>query len=69
MSRHRRLLARQTGRTFVVTGANSGLGLEAARALVGCGAHVVLAVRDMAVGEEAAAGRGGVDERRRAGPD
>lgn len=59
LSRHRRLLARQTGRTFVVTGANSGLGLEAARALVGCGAHVVLAVRDTANGEKAAAALAG----------
>ena len=42
--------------TIVVTGANSGIGLEAARALVGRGAHVVLAVRDPARGELAAAG-------------
>jgi NAD(P)-dependent dehydrogenase (short-subunit alcohol dehydrogenase family) len=47
--------AGQTGGLFVVTGANSGIGLEAARALVGRGAHVVLAVRDIARGEEAAA--------------
>jgi NAD(P)-dependent dehydrogenase (short-subunit alcohol dehydrogenase family) len=38
-----------------VTGANSGIGLEAARELVGRGAHVVLAVRDTAKGEQAAA--------------
>jgi NAD(P)-dependent dehydrogenase (short-subunit alcohol dehydrogenase family) len=42
-------------RTFVVTGANSGIGLVAARALGGAGAHVVLAVRNTAKGERAAA--------------
>ncbi len=55
MSWHPRQLGQQTGRTFVVTGANSGIGLEAARELVGRGAHVVLAVRDTAKGEQAAA--------------
>jgi NAD(P)-dependent dehydrogenase (short-subunit alcohol dehydrogenase family) len=55
MTWHPRQLAEQTGRTFVVTGANSGIGLEAARGLVGRGAHVVLAVRDTVKGEEAAA--------------
>src|SRR3954467_2575248 len=44
----------QTGRTFVITGANSGIGLGAARALAAKGARVVLAVRDTAKGEEAA---------------
>ena len=50
-----RQLGEQTGRTFAVTGANSGIGLEAARGLVGRGADVVLLVRGTADGERAAA--------------
>ncbi|MCW2679135.1 MAG: putative oxidoreductase or Short-chain dehydrogenase [Frankiales bacterium] len=50
-----RQLAQQTGRTFVITGANSGIGREAARDLVARGAHVVLAVRDTRKGEQAKA--------------
>jgi NAD(P)-dependent dehydrogenase (short-subunit alcohol dehydrogenase family) len=50
-----RQLAQQTGRTFVVTGANSGIGREAARDLVARGANVLLAVRDTAKGEQARA--------------
>ncbi|MEA2220055.1 MAG: hypothetical protein QOJ35_2681 [Solirubrobacteraceae bacterium] len=44
-----------TGRTVVVTGANSGLGAVAARELARAGAHLVLAVRDTRRGEAAAA--------------
>ncbi|MDP2773812.1 MAG: oxidoreductase [Nocardioides sp.] len=46
---------RQDGRRFVVTGANSGIGFETAKALAGRGAEVVLAVRNPAKGEAAAA--------------
>ena len=53
MTWHPRQLAQQTGRTFVITGANSGIGLETARDLVGRGAHVVLAVRDPIKGRSA----------------
>jgi len=55
MTWHPRQLAQQTGRTFVVTGANSGIGRAAASDLVGRGATVVLAVRDVARGEQARA--------------
>ncbi|BBY45993.1 oxidoreductase [Mycolicibacterium celeriflavum] len=43
------------GRTVIVTGANSGLGLVTARELAGAGAKVILAVRNTAKGDEAAA--------------
>lgn len=45
----------QTGRTFVVTGANSGLGEVVARALGKAGAEVVLACRDTAKADDVAA--------------
>ncbi len=43
------------GKTAIVTGASSGLGIETARALAGAGARVILPVRSPAKGEEAAA--------------
>jgi NAD(P)-dependent dehydrogenase (short-subunit alcohol dehydrogenase family) len=45
----------QTGRTAVITGANTGLGFETAAALAGRGARVVLAVRNLEKGKQAAA--------------
>jgi len=39
-------LPAQTGRTFVITGGNSGLGYFTAEQLAGAGAHVVLASRN-----------------------
>ena len=44
----------QTGRTAVITGANTGLGYETAAALAAKGADVVLAVRNLDKGKDAA---------------
>ena len=55
----------QTGRTIVVTGANSGLGAVTATELARAGAHVVVACRDTAKGERAAARMPGSAEVRR----
>ncbi|MEP6560748.1 MAG: SDR family NAD(P)-dependent oxidoreductase, partial [Nakamurella sp.] len=55
MNRWRSLgVADQYGRRVVVTGANTGLGYQAALALAGAGAEVVLAVRDLDRGQAAA---------------
>jgi NAD(P)-dependent dehydrogenase (short-subunit alcohol dehydrogenase family) len=43
----------QSGRRVVITGANSGTGQEAARRLAASGAHVIMAVRTVAKGEQA----------------
>jgi NAD(P)-dependent dehydrogenase (short-subunit alcohol dehydrogenase family) len=45
----------QTGRTAVITGANTGIGFETAAVLAGRGASVVLAVRNLDKGKDAAA--------------
>jgi len=51
-----------TGRTAIVTGANSGIGRAAARALADHGARVVLAVRNTEKGQAAAASMPGPTE-------
>ena len=56
-----------SGRTICITGANSGLGLEAARNLVDVGAHVIMACRNVEKAEAAAQslrfGKGSVEVR------
>jgi len=44
----------QSGRTFLITGANSGIGYETAKALYQAGAHIIMACRDLNRAEEAA---------------
>lgn len=44
----------QQGKIILITGANSGLGLEATRVLSAKDAHVIMAVRNMNKGKEAA---------------
>src|SRR3546814_12564080 len=41
-------VADQSGRRFLITGANAGIGFEVARVLAARGGHVVLACRDTA---------------------
>jgi NAD(P)-dependent dehydrogenase (short-subunit alcohol dehydrogenase family) len=50
------------GKTAIVTGASSGIGLATARALAASGARVVLAVRSTGKGEAAAAAIAGITE-------
>jgi len=43
----------QSGRTFLVTGANSGIGYETTKALYEAGAHIIMVCRDFDRAEEA----------------
>ncbi len=43
-----------TGKTAIVTGASSGIGVETARALAAAGASVTLAVRNTSYGDRVA---------------
>lgn len=52
----------QSGRVAVITGANTGLGFETAKALANKGATVVIAVRNTDKGKQAAARIGGTVE-------
>ncbi|ALS79480.1 MULTISPECIES: oxidoreductase [Planococcus] len=42
-----------TGKTAIVTGANSGIGLEASKVFSGLGAQIIMAVRDLEKGKAA----------------
>ena len=52
-------LGNMTGQRIIVTGATNGVGLGTARALAHAGAHVILAVRNTALGQQRAAEIGG----------
>jgi NAD(P)-dependent dehydrogenase (short-subunit alcohol dehydrogenase family) len=49
-----------TGKTYIITGANSGVGLETTHQLLKQGGHVVMACRRVGAGEEAAASFAGL---------
>ena len=51
----------QSGKCFIVTGANTGIGFEAAEVLAGKGARVLLACRDAGKAAEAIGRIGGGD--------
>lgn len=51
-----------TGKRVIVTGATNGVGLGTAHALAKAGAHVILAVRNIALGKQRAAEIGGSTE-------
>ncbi len=51
-----------TGKTVIVTGANSGIGLATAHALAAAGARVVFAVRSLEKGKAVASATAGVTE-------
>jgi NAD(P)-dependent dehydrogenase (short-subunit alcohol dehydrogenase family) len=46
-------IASQQGKTFLITGANSGLGFEATKVLSKKGAHIVMTARNLQKGNEA----------------
>ncbi|WP_206245672.1 SDR family NAD(P)-dependent oxidoreductase [Novosphingobium terrae] len=50
-----------TGKTAIVTGGHSGLGLETTRALAHAGAHVVVAARHPSIAHEALRGLEGIE--------
>lgn len=55
-----------SGKTALITGASSGLGIETARALLSAHAEVILAVRDTAKGERVAQDLGTATKNERA---
>lgn len=48
------LVDKLQGRVFLITGGNSGIGVETARAIYATGAHVYITSRDVSKGEEVA---------------